>query len=1244
MGRLQIIEKQLAAINDMVFQELCDGFILRRYPDYATFSRVGSQSGKQKSRKGTPDSLLLLHSGHYICLEYSTNVSRGVKKLAEDIEKCLNAEFVKIPVEKITEIVVVFNFNIINEDIEKLKGLVEHLDIRLTLYNLDALSLELHLNHRDLAHRYLDIPIDTGQLISSDRFVKEYNKANHSIATPLNNPFLHREEELALLTQVVGRENLVILCGPAGVGKTKLALEAIAVFQASNPGYASFCLSYKHVTLFDDLQTHLDKSGNYILFVDDANRIDAFGQVLGFLKELRTGALKVVMTVRDYALADLRKMCLGFSTCEVNIEKLADDQIKDIIKGKPWNISNPAYLDNIAEIADGNPRLAIMAAQLALAHKDITVLHDVSSLFENYFSTFVKDKDELSGVVNTKVLGLIALFYALPYKDRALLTPMLALFELTYDEFADSIEYLDRLEAVEIQFDHVKIPEQNLATFFFYRAFIDTEILSPSLLVEHFYESKRERLKECIVAANNTFGAQKVMDRLRPVLKGQLQKLELQGKPVMPFFKDYWFYLKIETLEYLYSELNLSENAPRQVYKLTYETNEFAYEKDTVLELLSNFFHHPDTYLKQAIELSFIYVFKRPDKLSELIYTIREHLSVDLEDLYSNYYRQGELFDFLIAGLQGGDEITSLAFYELSGSFLQHSFDQHRGGRKLTIQFYRVPLPNNATTRNFRKRIWDAALQYFSFFPEQGFEMLKSCGQRSFHTNKALLSFDLDYVAQLIDQHLDPNNFRHCKYVQDQLRSLRRKKIGTLETARLKKRFTNPIYKMFLLLDWDYFRGREDYGNIDHDKFNIRKEQEIRSAYCFKDKRAVEDFHTSYLELTRYRPVKNYHYGSSLDIIVDENLKNDFQLGIILIRCILENRNVLGYQPWLAFGNHLETREKAHQLWDVIASYEYPDKDVWEMNFYERQKADPFEGKRNGYILRTISESQRQLTIHLENLIKDTNDTSFTRELLHLILIKNREEGCRLYLWMNTFSSFFDYLGDDLELIKATYLQQDEIQSHFDYNCSGLKNILLRDQNFLKDYVDSLYSDERGQYNGRGEDLSLVWSLPVSHQVLASIFNTITTKDPFIRLSEHFCNVFFKKIKEPEEREAAITFILAYARDNYQDKRRMNIAVDVARHSLREVFERLVHQHVTLSQDAELFSSIRWRGNGGGFVAGDVIFGDIEAAEWRNIQALVNKLNLGLKLLPINKLLNQRIESAIASADWERQRMFTKPI
>ena len=453
MGRLQTIQNALISINDTVFQDLCDSLLFSINGNYTAYSRTGSQEGKQKTKKGTPDSFYRNRNGKYIFVEYSTNITSGISKLKNDIEKCIDVDKTGIPIQDIEKIILCFNFNLKPDEVKSLCNVIGEARIELILYSLDSLSLELCLNHRDLVHDYLNISFDTGQVVSIERFVEEYDKASKGIATPLNNPFVHREKELKELKEIISRDDLIILYGAPGVGKTKLALETIKDFAKENGSYEAYCISYKSSSLIEDLYQYLNEDKDYILFVDDANRIDSLGQVLGVYKAPRKGKLKILMTVRDYAYNILEKSCREMQYESYEIKGLTDEQIIDIVKASPFEILNSLYHKEIIRIADGNPRLAIMAGLVAIEKQSLQVFHDSSDLFEKYFATFINDDGEFAKSINLKILGLIAYFYTLPYKNKDVITPILDDFEIEYNAFIEQIDILERLELVEIQYE-----------------------------------------------------------------------------------------------------------------------------------------------------------------------------------------------------------------------------------------------------------------------------------------------------------------------------------------------------------------------------------------------------------------------------------------------------------------------------------------------------------------------------------------------------------------------------------------------------------------------------------------------------------------------------------------------------------------------------------------------------------------------------------------------------------------------
>jgi hypothetical protein len=1238
MSRLQAIENGLSSINQAAFQNLCDSFLALRNSNYSAFSRTGSQSGKQKTVKGTPDTFLLIPSGKYIFVEYSTNISAGLKKLKDDIKKCIDTNKTGIHVNQISEIILCVNFNLTAVEIQSLKDLLANTRIGLTVYTLDSLAIELHLNHRDLTHEYLGLPLDTGQIVSMEKFIAEYDRASRGISTPLNNTFLHREKELKELKEAILQNDFIILTGAPGIGKTKLALEGINSFLSENLSFRAYCVSYKHHTLLDDLYQYFDSEKDYILFVDDANRIDAFSQITGFYRGTRKGKLKILITVRDYAFQEIGMLCQEFSPQRIDLSKFTDEQLTEIIKASPFDILNSTYHKEIVRIADGNPRLAIMTALLAKAEQNIYVLHDVSDLFENYFTTFIADDGEFANNFNIKCLGIISFFYTIPYKNRDITTSILENFGIEYSSFFDAIDKLDKLELLEIQFEHVKIPEQNLSTFFFYKAFIKDDLLSFDTLLRKYFENNVSRFKDSVIPANNTFGYSKVMDKLKPYLQEYWKSNKSKKEKAYKFLITFWFYLPDETLEFVY---NLTQNLPAtevDIYNVTYENNAFSYSKNDVIELIGEFFHFQHK-LKDALQLAFEYTRKAPEQLPELIHKIRESITFDVEDEQTNFERQKILFKILIDGLNAKDKFLSTVFYELAKTFLNFSFHHTKGGRKMSFSMYQYHVPNTPTIQIFRKNVWDAVQKNFPLNPDKSFELLQSYSHILPDDSKEMMQYEVPILVEIIEKQLSPSSFEHCKYVQDQVRGYKRNSVSHSSFSELLNKFRNSTYEIFLKLDWDRLRDKEMYEFDDYREYEKLKEAEIRGSFVFNDKEQINEFYDTFVYLKKLSK-NEWNYTSTLDHVIDENFTKNFQIGCELLQLVIENNNEINYVPRVVFRNHLKERQNAEIIWNIIKQKDFIHKPLWEFSFYDYLDDSLLSSKYVQSLLDTVSSMNDSYTIHFDRLKRFLAfEPSLFQIILKTIVEKNEKEGTRLQVWMDFFSEHFDHLGNNIELIKKAYIQQDKIHNHFDYKGRGMLNILKKDSNFLLEYINSLYDVKQFGISGDHKCLEFVWQVEGIENVLIKVFDLIIEKEPYFGIGDHFCNAFFRNL-QGEQKEKSSQFLLNYVRTNYANSGKMNIVVDIVRHSMRELFDDILLLFLALTQDKDGFAKIWWRGNGGSVQSGDVNFGDLEASDWRNILSVVERSDVGINLIPIKRYLNEKIENSLKHADWERQRRF----
>lgn len=1241
MSRFQAIENGLKSINGTVFQELCDSYLKIKNQNYLAFSRTGSQTGKQKTTKGTPDSFFLLPNGNYLFVEITTDTSTK-DKLANDIQACFNFKKTKIPINKVEEIIICINWNIDQKEILKLNTLVKRYNNNVTVryLMLQELAIELHLNHRDLAHEYLGLPLDTGQIVSMETFIGEYNKASKGISTPLDNTFLHRENELDQLKEAIHLNDFVILTGAPGVGKTKLALEGIKSFLADNLTFGAYCISYKHHTLLDDLFQYFDSEKDYILFIDDANRIDAFNQITGFYRAIRKGKLKVIITVRDYAFQEIGILCQEFSPIRLDLEKFTDEQVTDIIKAEPFNILNPDYHKEIVRIADGNPRLAIMTALLAKAEQNIYALHDVSDLFENYFSTFIKDDGEFAKELNIKCLGLIAFFFTIPYKNKEITESILENFNIEYSYFIDIIDKLDQLELVEIQFEHVKIPEQNLSTYFFYKAFIKDNLLSFEVLLNKYFATNSTRFDDCVIPANNTFGSRNVMDKLLPHLQKYWQHIKTDKEKVFKFLSIFWFYLMNQSIEFIYSIVASLPDKSNTTYEVAYENNAFSYQKNEVIELLGEFFRFPSEHLKDSIELAFEYTRKKPEHLPELIHKVREKMTFDREDMRHRSNRQNILFEILINGLTNRDSLLSVAFYELSKTFLAYKFQHTKGGRNHCFYWYHYPIPNSQLIQDFRANIWNSLEENWNVDPINSFQLLKSHSNVTPDVTKEIMEFDIPFIVKIIKEKLTPSLFEHCKYVHDQIRWCNRNSVTHISFSSLSSSFSNPMYEDYLKIDWDRFRDKEMFEFDDYREYEKLKEAEIRSHFVFEGLKELEEFYDTFMYLKK--AAKNdWQYNTTLDLVIDENYKSDFEIGCQIIIKIISENNVANYIPRIAFRNHLNTEKRILRIWEIIQKQEFGSKRQWELSFYDNLDEEFINKNYVQHLIHTISSIEQAKIINFDRLKRFLLiEPNLFKKILKTIFDKNKNEGANIQVWMDFFSTYFDHLGDDLELIKHAYLQQSDIQNRFDYEGKGFLNILKKEPHFLYEYAENLYRDRQLAVSAGCINLAFIWQIDNIESVLENVFDLVVEREPFLGIGDHFCNSSFRNLQD-ETKKRAKHFLIDYTTKNYSESSKMNIVVDIVRHSIKEIFEEVLLLFLSLSQDREIFSQIWWRGNGGSY-SGDVIIADIEMAEWKEIQSIIEKSDAGIRLIPIKTYVNEQIEYCGKSGDRERQRRFLR--
>lgn len=1242
--KIHQIRERLTLCNPTIFQELCDSLLALQNKNYKAFSRSGAHKTKQKTTRGTPDSYFLFNNGKYLFVEATTREHKGnelINKLRSDINSCLDEEKTGIPVNKICEIVLCYNSKLKPEELETVnEEAVQRMGTPPMHLNIDIIAEYIFFFHKNIASEYLNLPLGSGQIISIEKFIDEHDNQKLKLATPLNTVFHARNKELKELKHLIQAEDIVLVSGAAGVGKTRVTIEAVQQFLSDNLNFNAHAVSSKGVDFFD-LDSYFGNGNENILFVDDVNRIDKFDQIVKWSLGIPKGKFKLILTVRDYALKDVLDRLIQYKTSQIVISGFSDDDINAIIGQEPFLIKDWNAQRKINEIAKGNPRIAIMLARILQEKGSIDSLNNVSELFEHYFQTFVTDNDALKNKNVLKVLGILSFFYTLPYNEDEVLDRISNAFKISSDEIKESFDVLHELDLIEMDYNHVKIAEQNLATYFFYRTFIKKATLSFENLWIGFHSDYEHRFRDSIYSVEKTFDSELLLKKIKPTLLKHWSSILSDEKKAITFLNFSWQFLPQETFDYV--DRITQEILPKDEVELTtsYDTNDFvgAQNEEQHLHLLAKYFDST-SHLKEVIYLCVELIKKKPERLPQLTYHLDQIVYFSSDDSRNYFVRQQTLLKFLTGQLEATEQIAPLLFIHLSRNYLEHLLWRYNDG-----EGDQQDDPRIRSFKEMRILTLETLFKLFSTFESEVFDVLLDSFTGISKNNRYTLTHDFDILIPWIEQELDTNSFHHCYFVQEMIRLADIESVKSSQTNNLKKRFKHQIYSTFSIINWDRRRGKYEYDFENFEDFLELKNKDISNRFTFQSELELEGFVNDYKEILDWDKIQMHSNYRTIDAIVKTNFRNNEEIG---------------YQTFLEFIKLTDSTENNGDViihtdsMEFFASYEH---------FHERLWNDLDNMSVSGWwkfrVLMLIhSESIKELHINrLLNWIKNYQSDYYLRfqwiqqyekyvpnlrvDLLNIVLDRNESEDIRITI-SDDFFKKSQMLENDLTLFKKTHIQQYNIQhvKHrlFDLHGEVMLLILRSDSSFLLEFVKNLYSID--DFDPRSDEmrLSCLWKLTNFETYLTDIFLfVIEMDDTRLFHREHFVNSFFGHQVEYLDRadEYLVDLIAKYS----ENIGLMKLVFNIVYHSRKSLFNRAFVKFLSRNQNVDDFKKIKWAGNQTIFSGGDIV-GDLRAAEWQKLIDLIEYNDLLLPCRSIVSFLRSKVDQEKSYGESERRRSF----
>lgn len=1207
----QDVERRIDELSPSMFQQLGDAYLLSKDRNkYAAFLRIGTKLGKDKTTKGTPDTLVYTYDKKYLFVEYSTNSTDEVKKLIADIDKNIRKYNVKIL--HLSEIILFTNYKLNSAKTNEIFDYASSQGVNCTIIDGGTLALEIVTLYPHLANPYLGIPIDTGQVVSLETFIKEYQRKSAGLATPLDNTFLYREGELERVINGLEENDFVILKGYPGVGKTKLAIEAISAFQNKHTSYYGFAISYKDSELLSDLTQNIHTDYDCIIFVDDANTVEKFKQIKGFYEKNRIGKIKILITVRTHALSQIRDWCQPQEPVEILIEPLDNDEIERIVS-ESYSINNTLYLNSISQKAKGNPRIAMMIGKLAKEGYSLKSIENITQVFDLYFSTIYKDHRLTKDIL--KVAGIIAFSRFIDYRNAKTLQDYLSAFGIDLQTFNKAKDILNDLEIVDIPIDgYLKIEEQNLCTYIIYRVFIKDKLLNMVTLFSFMSINNIRTYRDKIYSIDLVCGRQIVSSIVRPALLEYLKSHNTEGITIT-VYKNFYVYLYGEIQEFVYNHSKTIDYSCVTEYNLKFDNYQFLFEtnRDPYLELTALTWKYSDNF-DRSFGVAFDYIKRCPHLAPQLAYHLKHTFSVTREDISICGYWQKKVISYISLNIEK-DILCKHVLWQVSSLFLK-SF-----------------LQKEIWEKELRRDIWELLQKHYL---DDFTYLIERYIAPSFFINNNTALFDKQYILTCFNSHLNENDIKHCIIVQNYMKWAKNNQVYDEQCDAIKTKYNSDEYSLYSKLEWDSIGGKDSFYYDGYDNYCQQKALELKNSFLFDNEIDAEHFFDRLIILYSKNIFDKDQLCHSLCVIVDYNIHHKVEIGFLMLRLLLKN-NIAGKYGYLIIHENLDP-DTFSRIWDYIKSYFFEEKIVWMLQFLHNVPSTYIEEKQISYFIECLKHSREIVRININSFLRlDIFTNKILRKFIDAIYNLN-VNGHHIEFIHIGMEELFNRIEDNDYLFK-NYIQQCIIAhfQHFDYEKVFLRKLVERDQQFLKKYIleSKAYWKESSSivfYN-----MDFIWEMESHNDIASMILDLLLSLHLNPNDNEELTCALFTN-KNEKKRKIIQDFILHHFHENMTKCDLSNLVVFMVNRYYPSILPLLVKDFI-LTNQGENFFNIDWTNTRRiNFTTGNTTYYDVIAERWGLILDIINTI-ADIHALDIGNEIKRIIDDAQKRAFKERALM-----
>ncbi|OFS30274.1 hypothetical protein [Abiotrophia sp. HMSC24B09] len=697
MSNVNYIQSAILQLEGGAFQKLFDIYLYKKYK-FKNIQTLGVHTGTNKPTKGTPDSYVLTDEGNYILINYGTVNSQPARKIKADILSCFDEAKLRISENRIKKIICGHcSTNIHMEDFDNIMESIQGVEIE--LIGIDTLSHDLALHYPYIAKAELGVSIDTNQFFDIEDFVTAYDA--NGINAPLDCNLLHRESEITEICDSIRNNRVTVLTGSSGIGKTRLAIEAC---RRENDGITEvYCVKSNGNFLYEDIKFYISNPGSYLIFFDDANMVISLDNIFNTILTLPTDFdVRLLISVREYAKHSVLKAVSKYSEANIiEIGQFKNDEIKDILESN-LGIKNPQYLKKIAEIANGNIRLALLAG-IRSREDGYQAIRNAEDIFKNYYGRII-DEAKLTKE-DILMLFFIAVSGPVKNKDNQLYSDLKESYGADFDD-DDIISKLYSLELIDwFKNEITQIADQSLGNYILYHVLFEKKWISVKELISIAFPRYRNKAVYALNTLMEIFYSEECNKYIKDSIIAAWDNAP-EGQNTE--------YLESFYLVNPYKALSIINNRIRLGVVVDFDLRNYDINskknhhniKTREIEILAGF-KYTDSY-EDAIDLLMRYFEKRPDLIMDFYFALSGKLLYDKESYHYGYKYEALLLNKLWHySEEGRNYNNSVLYLHIVESALKtaRSFEEKNKDSR-SVNLIKMSIKFTEEMANLRTRIW----------------------------------------------------------------------------------------------------------------------------------------------------------------------------------------------------------------------------------------------------------------------------------------------------------------------------------------------------------------------------------------------------------------------------------------------------------------------------------------------------------------------------------------------------------